>query len=315
MGLLDGRLGAEAAIAAKHLGLQMPEPPPGRGKDSQEAILRKVLREESLTESEKQAIAARLRSDPKDWWLNHLSGKSVPLSAAGAAGVSIRWLLVGLSVVTLLPALWLLALYPWPRFIWAERIQALWSLPQILLAMGIRGVGTLAGRWIIGFVSVFLVGALHPQDEDAALSMQMALTLGLGAFLALLLVWMVKEIVGGRSARLHEILGFDQYDLRDWRLWMVGLGIGLPLGLATAPVAGWLAQAGLQGHPLLDQLALSPDGYVGPAKLLFVLQMLLLAPFVEEVVYRGFLLSALRNWAGPVLGAVMTSALFAIVHP
>ena len=45
-----------------------------------------------------------------------------------------------------------------------------------------------------------------------------------------------------------------------------------------------------------------------------MIQAVALAPFFEEVIYRGFLLSALRNCFGPLLALVLSSILFALAH-
>ena len=200
-----------------------------------------------------------------------------------------RTLLVVCAVLTLFPALLLLFRHPWPRFVWAERIQALWPLPLVLLAIGLRGVSAQAGKFVVDFVNRIIGGALRwPPEPSVQLLVQLNL-IG-NALVALALVWLVREIVGGRSARLHEILGFDQYDLRDWRLWLVAVGVGLPLGILGGSVG------------------VIPAGFTG---ILVAFRMMLLAPFVEGVIYRGFLLSALRNWCGPWLGALLVSLLYA----
>jgi len=40
----------------------------------------------------------------------------------------------------------------------------------------------------------------------------------------------------------------------------------------------------------------------------------LVAPFVEEFIFRGFLFTGLRRWKGPVAAAIVSSFLFSIMH-
>ena len=243
----------------------------------------------------------------------NLPSDSVPSKARSWTQIT-EGVFLSLSVLAIIPAFWLLFRYPWPRFVWAERIQGLWSLPHVLMPLGLRGMATLAGRYVLSFLTVFIVGAIHRGDAQAAIQTHTITTMLLHAGLTLGLVWMVKEIIGGRSSKLHEILGYDQWDFLDWRLWTVAAGLGIPLGALATPLVGWLETLGLPGHPILDAISRSPAGFSGVAKVLFVLQMLLLAPFVEEMIYRGFLLSALRNWCGPVMAAIFSSGLFMLVH-
>jgi membrane protease YdiL (CAAX protease family) len=55
--------------------------------------------------------------------------------------------------------------------------------------------------------------------------------------------------------------------------------------------------------------ALSPHG------LAFLLLAAVIAPFVEEIVFRGFLLDACRRRFGWTIGSLLTSAVFAVYHP
>ena len=74
-----------------------------------------------------------------------------------------------------------------------------------------------------------------------------------------------------------------------------------------------LSEAPLENHPIapvLDDPGKAPALYAAS-----VLTAVLVAPFAEEVLFRGFLYGALRSILGPWLAMVATSALFAAMHP
>lgn len=295
-------------------------------KESDVALARQILNRTALTDEQKKTLADRLAARPSDWWARRMAGvagMSLPapeqkeiaaqLRKRRSWSLSLELLLLAPCILCIYPAGWMLWHFNWPRFIWAERIQALWSLPSVFFALGLRGLLTLALRWIIGFLMILTLTRLFPSAE-AAYPTHVGLLMILHSAVAVALVFLVKEIVCGRVGKLHEVLGFDHLDFLDWRLWCVAFGLGVPLAFAVDPLIARINALGLGGHALLDSLSRSPDGYNGFGTLLFLLQIVIVAPFVEETIYRGFLLSALRNWCGPVAAALLSSGVFALAH-
>ena len=329
-GLLTDALGAEAALVWQQLGeadkaqtlfasiTKPKEPLPLVYYE----VIRKRLSGEALAKSETDALGKQFEAKPQDWWLCYLTGAAIPELPllVKNQGVQGAWKLIPLGVLVVggilafFPALMLLFRYPWPRFIWAERIQSFWSLPQVLLPVGLRGMLTLAFRYVIGFLSLYLMGAFRWLPEEQRAQVHLALISVANIVLAFALVWMVKEIVGGRPSKLHELLGFDQWDFRDWRLWVVAAGVGIPLALFSTVVFDWLAGMRLPGHPILDELSRSMTGLATFNVILAVVQFVIVAVFVEEVIYRGFLLSAVRNWCGPAGAVILTSGLLVLLQ-
>ena len=108
-----------------------------------------------------------------------------------------------------------------------------------------------------------------------------------------------------------DILGFRRTSLTSvtW-LPFVALSIGLSTTAVYALLAHWLEidflvpDQGLEEIAALDSLAVLPTfAIIG-----------LLAPFAEEVFFRGFLLAALASVIGGLRGAVASSAIFSVVH-
>lgn len=133
--------------------------------------------------------------------------------------------------------------------------------------------------------------------------------------------------------------------LTNLGLWF-GYGFG-PYWLATTKGRGIVSDFGLFGRPidvpigvvvgLVAQLALVPLLYapiewivdVDPSatareliesvggegeRWLLVLSAVVLAPFFEELVFRGLLLRSIQRAVGPLAAAAISSAVFAIVH-
>lgn len=108
-----------------------------------------------------------------------------------------------------------------------------------------------------------------------------------------------------------DLLGFRRTSLTSvaW-LPLVALSIGLSTIAVYALLAQWLGieilvpDQGLEEIAALDGLAILPTfAIVG-----------LLAPFAEEVFFRGFLLAALVSVIGGLRGALVSSAIFSVAH-
>ena len=117
------------------------------------------------------------------------------------------------------------------------------------------------------------------------------------------------------GARRHhvslDILGFRRtsYSSMTW-LPLVALSIGLTTTAVYALIAQGLGIDILVPNQGLDEIA-ALDGL---ARLPTFAIIGLLAPFAEEVFFRGFLLAALVSVMGGMRGAVTSAAVFSIAH-
>ena len=115
--------------------------------------------------------------------------------------------------------------------------------------------------------------------------------------------------------RAHRIVG-----LRGGNVW-AGLRLGavsfaaiLPICVAALIVsigALRLVQGPVQTHPLLVTVQQTREPWT---LALLAFEAVVLAPVVEEFLYRGVLLSALVRGAGAIAALVVSSGLFALVH-
>lgn len=113
---------------------------------------------------------------------------------------------------------------------------------------------------------------------------------------------------------LHRGEGFFKEVWCGFLGWLVSIPISAGLGLIVSLVESsgeTEPGSGPQGYPLFEP---PPSGTWG-LLWLDTLSLIVWAPVVEEVVYRGALYRYFRPWIRPWGAAVATSALFGLVHP
>ncbi|MDW8365353.1 MAG: type II CAAX endopeptidase family protein [Abditibacteriales bacterium] len=124
------------------------------------------------------------------------------------------------------------------------------------------------------------------------------------------------------SSQLKPLgLNLGEIGLRG-RGWWKEVGWGIAGYLTAFPwLAGALILFGLflrnfdlprPYHPIQETLERAPNAMT--LTLLFLLAAVL-APVMEEIFFRGALHGALRRWWGPFVGAVLSAAFFALLHP
>ncbi|AXB80103.1 CPBP family intramembrane glutamic endopeptidase [Novosphingobium sp. P6W] len=129
-------------------------------------------------------------------------------------------------------------------------------------------------------------------------------TIGVAAILVLLI------ITPGRSHAILLIL--PRWNARTFGTMLVGLAIAqIPLGiLALQGVTVWQAGAGSNldvGRALLASIS-------GPSGLALLAATVLVAPMIEELLYRGYLVGALIERIPAAVVAVISAVLFVTLH-
>lgn len=151
--------------------------------------------------------------------------------------------------------------------------------------------------WIALFVGVGLMGAQLKLPIDSGL------VIVFGELILLLPAWYFAIYKYGAS--------WADLGLRSFRLQTVGLGCGLMTLslLVNLLYASLLAQFDLQIQPDIDLIF---EGTDFPLALLF--GGAIVAPFVEEVFFRGFIFPGLRGKWGWKKAALASAGLFALAH-
>ncbi|MCU0622572.1 MAG: CPBP family glutamic-type intramembrane protease [Gemmatimonadaceae bacterium] len=171
---------------------------------------------------------------------------------------------------------------------------------------GLASLGAFAGDlWAIIWrsLALFLVGIPVVEWEGPPLERLGAVAIGL-----LLLA------LAARNAEAAYSRAFGRRGVSlPWRISpgrAVALaGLGALEAATTVGLAEGLALDGVGGVELDD-----PDPRDALAVLMFVLGPVVLAPILEESIFRGLLLGGLLKWSRPLLAYGASAACFAIVH-
>jgi len=175
------------------------------------------------------------------------------------------------------------------------------------------------------WAGVVLFLALQMMSLGVALACGMAADLGAGAAGApvhpLMLLSQVVPLAAGLllvrafGPRAHRTVGVRAGDLwAGLRLGVVAFAAILPICVAALVVsigALHLVRGPVQMHPLLVTVQESREPWT---LALVAFEAVILAPVVEEFLYRGVLLSALLRGTGAIAALVGSSALFALIH-
>jgi len=197
------------------------------------------------------------------------------------------------------------------------RAPGLWmALGWIALYFALQAVGS-------GVLAVLLAiasGHLHSWRELADLGDSVRSTLqqpGMQALLVMLVMGFAATtillLVRRRWPRLWTLArppGFGFVRPVRARFLLLALAIGL-----IAPVAGaWLTQWLAHGHPVTQNIQQLGENTPLGWRIPLVLMVVSLGPLVEELLFRGVLLSALRQRWGNALAVSLSSLAFALAH-
>ena len=290
-------------------------------------IASKTIQNTPLSDDDKGALQQLRAETPGDWWLESIAAQQHVASPAERAAFESQkarawWSLrISDSLLTVLAVLALLLALPalkalhstWTIWPYSERIQRLWPVPLMLFVVSLRGLLLLLGLYIGGII-VPLFAWSGQRDPLTVYHIENSLSFVFNFFLLVGTTYAVKEIVAPRCGTLGEVLGLDLRDLRSRRLWIIAIPAAIALRYALAPLPALLDHWQIGGTSIYDGLSRSPAGYNTLGTLLSLLQAIVIAPFFEEVIYRGFLLSAFRNYFRPLNAILLTSLIFALAH-
>lgn len=188
-------------------------------------------------------------------------------------------------------------------------------LPDILIAFGLMMVGGAAGE---GLMRTGVFGPIGTDQEASTLlrATQVLVAQTTGQLPAVLYFLI-------RAARyphgLRRVGAIPRKPVRDLRWGVLALLAAAPLVMGTILVvqivnAYFGHEAPTIGHDMLNML-LASDSPLGSA--LIICSAVLVAPVVEEVIFRGLIQSVLVEWFGQPMrwGVVLLAALvFALIH-
>ena len=201
------------------------------------------------------------------------------------------------------------------------------ALPPPLPDIGERGIVQRHWRARDGWVALILVGVgvltllmgpltIGPEQGSApkltpeGVGLMLAFQWGMGG----LLLFYLKI---GRGLSLTKVFGLNRQPalwVPVWAMaWLVPglITVGILNWLYLPVFLKWLGQESASLQPMVSALLENPDPKI---KWMVAVSAVLGAPFMEELVFRGFLYSVARRFTHWSYAALATSLLFGIVH-
>lgn len=185
--------------------------------------------------------------------------------------------------------------------------QVPWTGVEIQQVLTGWFVGFLGLSWIVPQIYVTSLGIPAGQLNYWQQALQLFLTYVSGAMVGLILIYGVTRRFRPWPADLLRIRVFD-----SWPLWgIAGYLVAIPLVVIAAAIAELLLPQGGGGNPILP-LILESQGW-GP-RILIMLVVSVSAPLFEEILFRGFFLTALTRYM-PMWSAIgLSGIVFAVAH-
>lgn len=113
-----------------------------------------------------------------------------------------------------------------------------------------------------------------------------------------------------------EVFGLARVSLKKWLIWVLAIGVpatGVVVGLHHLVVVHWLTPkfGDMGAQQAVEALRLVKDPLI---RVLLIFYACLLAPFAEEIIFRGYIYAAVKRYTGPLFSMVVVGLLFSVVH-
>ncbi len=171
-----------------------------------------------------------------------------------------------------------------------------WTVGDVVLALLAGIVGAVIGGIVI---RAGASGTIETGDISVTIAAQAFATL---AFVA----WIGRN--RGTGVWWRDV----GVQIRPRYLW--GIFTGVALQVAVALIVGPLVRLLAPDAPRQEIVDVAERTSGAASRLVFAVLVVLVVPFVEEVVFRGMLLSRLRRTMGPVAAVALSAAAFAALH-
>jgi membrane protease YdiL (CAAX protease family) len=193
-----------------------------------------------------------------------------------------------------------------------RHLRRLWSPALTLLCFSFAsGVGLGVGAMANPAASS--VASITTKGTEVYWWSFMAVFLGITTAAALMVPMVMRWFMAPELGNLRQVFDLRWRDFREGRWWFLGIAGGSSifcLELLLQYTARWL---GFPTH-VSDHLSRSFESLGSLALPFGFVWGVMMAPWMEELVNRGFLFTALRNQFGTLWGAAISSAIFAWYH-
>lgn len=156
--------------------------------------------------------------------------------------------------------------------------------------------------------SIFVAAAIVATGTDPLEPIPFSAVFGAQAAASFAMVWYLSRSRGSGSIAADTGLVVNG---SDWWGVFAGMGLQIAIALVTAPIIVWLWPDGPPSQGVAD-IAESTETL--PEQLLVLAVVAVGAPLIEEVIFRGMLLSILRRSLNRWPSILISAAVFAGVH-
>ena len=185
---------------------------------------------------------------------------------------------------------------------------------------GPTGAARVLGAWLAIFVAANFATAIVVTlsgngSTDSTEMPTWVMALGASAMwsVSLLIVWRYESQSHVAPFRIRDSLGIT-FSLRS----MWGLPIGILSQLVLVPLVNLPLQYLFPNTFSFDQVSRRAEDVVsgaqGVSMVLLIVVVVVGAPLVEEIIYRGMVHRDVVEAWGPLIGTIFTAALFAAIH-
>lgn len=156
--------------------------------------------------------------------------------------------------------------------------------------------------------SVFVTAGFVVAGVDPLKPIPFAAVFGAQVFASFVMVWYLSRTRGSGSIAADTGLVVNG---SDWWGVFAGMGLQIAIALVTAPIIIWFWP---DGPPSQSVAEIAGSTETLPEQLLILAVVAVGAPLIEEVIFRGMLLSILRRSLSRWPAILISAAIFAAVH-
>jgi len=157
-------------------------------------------------------------------------------------------------------------------------------------------------------VSVFVAAGIVAAGVDPLEPIPFASVFGAQALASFAMVWFLSRSKGTASIATDTGLVVNG---SDWWGVFAGMGLQIAIAFATAPIIIWFWPDGPPSQGVAD-IAESTETL--PEQLLVLAVVAVAAPLIEEIIFRGMLLSILRRSLSRWPAILISAAIFSAIH-
>lgn len=183
------------------------------------------------------------------------------------------------------------------------RVQA---IPYDLIDLGVTAI-------LISYLVLPLIAAATQKAADkdfTAGSVNTAIAIALFSLLLGICVFLFASLLRGRNP--VPLFGLSRLSPRKILLWAAAaVLVAYPLMIGAVYLQELLIGKGEQLQKVVETLLETGNPQL---KIVLVATATMIAPLVEEIIFRGYLYAVMKRYSGCFFAAIMTSLLFAVVH-